>query len=49
MTDSPPVSAGHPDMDYAEHEGTYLLFITLIKYGLAFVILILVFLAWMWG
>ncbi len=24
---------GHPDMDYAEHEKTYRLFIALIKWG----------------
>lgn len=49
MTDSNPVSAGHPDMDYAEHESTYALFTSLIKWGLGFVILILIFLAFMWG
>ncbi len=49
MTETNPASAGHPDMDYAEHEGTYSLFVTLLKYGLGFVILILIFLAYMWG
>ena len=29
-------SAGHPAMDYAEHEKTYNLFITLTKWGLGF-------------
>ena len=42
-------SAGHPDMDYAEHEATYGLFLKLTKYGLVIVILILIFLAYMWG
>ena len=49
MTDSPPVSAGHPDMDYAEHEATYGLFLTLLKYVGTLVVLILIFLAYMWG
>ena len=49
MTDSLPVSAGHPDMDYAEHEATYSLFMTLIKYALGIIILIMLFLAYMWG
>lgn len=49
MTDSTPASAGHPDMDYAEHEGTYTLFLTLMKWIAGVVVLILIFLAYMWG
>ena len=41
--------AGHPDMDYAEHEATYALFIKLAKIVLVAVILIMIFLAYMWG
>lgn len=49
MTETQPGAAGHPDMDYAEHEGTYALFLSLLKYVGALVILILIFLAYMWG
>ena len=31
-------SGGHPDMDYAEHEKTYELFIGLFKWGTVFCI-----------
>ena len=41
--------AGHPDMDYAEHEATYALFLNLLKYIAIVVVVILIFLAWMWG
>jgi hypothetical protein len=43
------VTSGHPDMDYSEHERTYALFLKLTKYGIAVVILIMIFLAYMWG
>ena len=36
---------GHPDMDYAEHEKTYGLFITLFKWGTVFSIACVVLLA----
>ncbi len=49
MTDNAPASAGHPDMDYAEHESTYALFLTLLKWVGGLVVLILIFLAYMWG
>jgi hypothetical protein len=32
------VTGGHPDMDYAEHERTYKLFIALFKWGTVFCI-----------
>ena len=38
-------SAGHPDMDYAEHDKTYHMFINLAKYGTIFCVLLLVFMA----
>ena len=40
---------GHPDMDYAEHEATYALFLRLIKIVPAVVIVILIGLAFLWG
>lgn len=49
MVENNPVPAGHPDMDYAEHEATYSLFLKLLKYVLGFTILVLIFLAFMWG
>jgi Bacterial aa3 type cytochrome c oxidase subunit IV len=36
---------GHPDMDYAEHEGTYRLFVTLLKYSTIGIIVLLIILA----
>ena len=35
-------ASGHPDMDYAEHERTYSLFIALFKWGTAFCIVCVV-------
>ena len=49
MAEITPVSSGHPDMDYAEHEATYALFLKLLKGVAILVVLILVFLAFMWG
>ena len=37
--------AGHPAMDYAEHEKTYNIFIALMKWGTIITIAILVFMA----
>lgn len=39
------VAGGHPDMDYAEHERTYRMFTSFVKYGSIGVILIVVLLA----
>lgn len=39
----------HPDMDYAEHEATYSLFLRMLKYLVGIVVVILIFLAFMWG
>lgn len=36
---------GHPDMDYAEHEKTYKMFLQLVKYSVIGAALILVLLA----
>jgi hypothetical protein len=41
--------AGHPAMDYAEHERTYRMFLRLIRYTVASVVVILVILALLWG
>ncbi len=49
MADNTPVSAGHPDMDYAEHEATYALFLKLLKVVAAGVVCVILFLAFMWG
>ena len=49
MADNSQVSNGHPDMDYAEHDATYHLFLKLLRNVMIAVILILIFLAFMWG
>jgi hypothetical protein len=44
MAEQHAAADGHPDMDYAEHEKTYRLFLGFVKYGtlgiIAFVILL---------
>jgi hypothetical protein len=35
------LTGGHPDMDYAEHQKTYLGFLSFIKWGLAFLVVLL--------
>ena len=42
-------TGGHPDMDYAEHEATYALFLRLLKIGAIAVVCVVIFLALMWG
>ncbi len=42
-------AGGHPDMDYAEHDRTYHQFLGLIKWGGGAVILVVLFLAFLWG
>lgn len=49
MADEHALSAGHPDMDYAEHEKTYQLFLWLLKNGAIVVVAILIILAFLWG
>lgn len=46
MAEQHAVSAdGHPDMDYAEHESTYRLFVGLLKYSIVGIVIILILLA----
>ncbi len=40
---------GHPDMDYAEHEATYALFLRLLKYITIAAVLVVILLALLWG
>lgn len=49
MIDDAAYSAGHPDMDYAEHEKTYELFLWLLRNITIGVIVLLVILAFLWG
>ncbi len=39
------IAGGHPDMDYAEHERTYQMFTTFVKYGTVGIIAVMVLLA----
>lgn len=39
-------AAGHPAMDYAEHEKTYQLFLTLAKWTTISTVVVLILLAW---
>ena len=38
-------ASGHPDMDYAEHDRTYAMFVTLFKWGAVFCVACVVLLA----
>ena len=49
MVDDKALSTGHPDMDYAEHEKTYALFLWLLKNLAIGVVIILIILAFLWG
>lgn len=49
MAENETRTAGHPAMDYAEHERTYRMFLRLIKYTVAGVAVILALLALLWG
>jgi hypothetical protein len=40
-------TAGHPDMDYAEHDRTYAMFISLFKWGTVFCIACVLLLAFL--
>ena len=40
---------GHPEMHYAEHEATYALFLRLLKFVAIGAVIVVVFLAFMWG
>ncbi|MCI0600592.1 MAG: aa3-type cytochrome c oxidase subunit IV [Beijerinckiaceae bacterium] len=48
MAESDAQAAGHPAMDYDEHERTYRLFLQLIKYTIAGVAAVLALLAFLW-
>jgi hypothetical protein len=45
MAETHAISDGHPDMDYAEHERTYALFLKLAKYGIITTVCLLIFMA----
>jgi hypothetical protein len=45
MASNQVAAGGHPDMDYAEHERTYSGFLTFTKYGVVFVVALLIFMA----
>ena len=47
MAHAMPAEAGHPDMDYPEHERTYVRFLTLMKWGVLHIVVILILLAWL--
>ncbi|MCI0467343.1 MAG: aa3-type cytochrome c oxidase subunit IV [Beijerinckiaceae bacterium] len=49
MAENDAPSAGHPAMDYDEHEKTYRLFLQLIKYTVLGVAAVLALLAFLWG
>ena len=42
MADNQAMTAGHPDMDYAEHERTYRGFVAMTKWGIIAMVVILV-------
>jgi hypothetical protein len=45
MANHQTTAGGHPDMDYAEHEGTYKLFVALTKWGTIGVVAIVILMA----
>ena len=45
MADNNAAQAGHPAMDYAEHEATYQLFTKLTKWGIIFCVCLMIFMA----
>ena len=45
MANHQTAASGHPDMDSAEHEGTYKLFVSLTKWGTISVVAIVIFMA----
>jgi Bacterial aa3 type cytochrome c oxidase subunit IV len=49
MADTEAQRAGHPAMDYEEHEKTCRMFLRFTKYSLAAVAALLVLLAALWG
>ena len=45
MANHQTAAKGHPDMDYAEHEATYNLFVEMTKWGTIGVVAIVIFMA----
>jgi hypothetical protein len=45
MSEVQAVAGGHPDMDYAEHDRTYVRFVKMTKWGIIFLVLLLIFMA----
>ena len=45
MASNEVAAGGHPDMDYAEHDRTYAGFLTFTKFGVVFVVALLIFMA----
>jgi hypothetical protein len=45
MADNHATDAGHPAMDYAEHEATYQMFTKMAKWGTVFCVGLLIFMA----
>jgi Bacterial aa3 type cytochrome c oxidase subunit IV len=46
MATTMPAAAGHPDMDYAEHERTFHGFVALVKWSVVFLVVLLILMAW---
>lgn len=46
MAENHAPAGGHPDMDYAEHEGTYALFLFLVKWTIIATIVVLALMAY---
>lgn len=49
MAENETRAAGHPAMDYAEHERTYRMFLKLVRYTAAGTAALLAVLAFFWG
>lgn len=45
MADDRALATGHPDMDYAEHERTYRLFLSLAKWSVISTVVLLILMA----
>jgi Bacterial aa3 type cytochrome c oxidase subunit IV len=46
MANAAPADAGQSDMDLAEHELTYHRFLALVKWGIVFIVVLLILMAW---
>lgn len=45
MAETHAITDAHSDMDYAEHERTYALFLKMAKYSITFLVCLLIFMA----